>query len=146
MITRHSLLEHRPDPEHRAPIQCRVLVVEDQRINQTLARRFLEAAGCEAGVAGNGRIALEMLAAQAYDLVLMDCHMPELDGFAATERIRGQEAGTPRRLPIIAMTANAMAGDRDRCLAAGMDDYLTKPITRDALLHAVARWAPKVSP
>ena len=114
--------------------------MEDQRINQALARRFLELAGAEVEVAGNGQVALDMLSGATFDLVLMDCQMPEMDGFEATAQIRQTEAGTGRHLPIIAMTAHAMVEDRDRCLASGMDDYLTKPIAREALLRGVALW------
>jgi signal transduction histidine kinase/DNA-binding response OmpR family regulator len=129
-------------PEAGQSIQARVLLVEDQGVNQVIARRFLEREGATVEIADNGRMALEILAQRSFDLVLMDCQMPEMDGFEATRRIRALEAGTGVHLPVIAMTAHAMAGDRDRCLAAGMDDYLTKPITRDALLRGVSRWIP----
>jgi len=93
-------------------------------------------------LAGNGRVALEKLATAVFDLVLMDCQMPDMDGFEATRRIRALESGTGRHLPILAMTAHAMTEDRDRCLAEGMDDYLTKPISREALLRGVSQWLP----
>jgi len=120
-------------------LDARILLVEDQETNQILAARFLEDAGARVQVAANGLDALDLLARERFDLVVMDCQMPGMDGFEATERIRAQEAGTGRHLPIIAMTANAMAGDRERCLRAGMDDYLTKPITRAGLLEGVSR-------
>jgi CheY-like chemotaxis protein len=144
MVTRHSLAEAQPQETtpDRIRFQARILLVEDQAINQVVARRFLERAGVTMGVAGNGIEALAILAREAFDLVLMDCQMPEMDGFEATVRIRALEAGTGRHLPIIAMTAHAMVEDRDRCLAAGMDDYLTKPIRREILLQGVARWLP----
>ena len=144
MVTRHALAKAPKPlaPESRQTIQGRVLLVEDQEVNQTIAQKFLEGAGATVVVAGNGRLCLERLATETFDLVLMDCQMPEMDGFEATEQIRSMEAGTARHLPVIAMTANAMSGDRDRCLAAGMDDYLTKPVTRETLIHSVAKWLP----
>jgi signal transduction histidine kinase/DNA-binding response OmpR family regulator len=126
--------------------QARVLLVEDHEVNQVIARKFLEAAGLTVERAANGREALDRLAAQSFDLVLMDCQMPEMDGFEATARFRAMERGTGRRLPVIAMTAHAMAGDRDRCLQAGMDDYLTKPLARESLMRAVSRWLGKSGP
>ena len=117
-----------------------VLVVEDNVVNQTVATRMLERWGCRVDVVGDGRQAIEAVARVTYDVVLMDVQMPEMDGFDATVAIRQQEAGTGRRVPIVAMTAHAMDGDRDRCLEAGMDDYLPKPVTSQALLQAVSRW------
>ena len=144
MVTRHSLREARQSlmAPARPTLRARILLMEDQEVNQIIARKFLEEAGATVEVADNGRIGLEMLAAQAFDLILMDCQMPEMDGFQATQAIRDLERGTGRHIPIIAMTAHAMAGDRDRCLDAGMDDYLTKPMTREVLLHEVAGWLP----
>jgi signal transduction histidine kinase/ActR/RegA family two-component response regulator len=116
-----------------------VLVAEDDEINQLVAVAMLAALGYEADVAGNGRVALEMAAAREYDAVLMDCQMPELDGYAATAELRRREAG-PRRTPIIALTAGARPEDRERCLAAGMDDHLAKPLTSAELGAALGRW------
>jgi len=119
-------------------IHARVLVVEDNVINQKVVVRLLEKLGCRIEVAANGQEALTMLAQMAYDLVLMDCQMPEMDGFAATAAIRQREAHTEQHVPITAMTANAMQGDRERCLAVGMDDYMCKPVKAAelaALLH-----------
>jgi signal transduction histidine kinase/DNA-binding response OmpR family regulator len=118
----------------------RVLVAEDNRINQMVVVRMLEKAGHRVDVAGNGRLALGLLERGPYDLVLMDCQMPEMDGFEAARAIRAAEAGTGRHLVIVALTANAMEGDRERCLAAGMDDYLAKPITQAALAAVLMRW------
>jgi CheY-like chemotaxis protein/anti-sigma regulatory factor (Ser/Thr protein kinase) len=144
LVTRHSVSdkEARPTSELRFPPQTRLLLVEDTEVNQAVARRFLERAGATVVVADNGRIALEKLVAQPFDLILMDCQMPEMDGFEATKQIRALEAGTDRHIPILAMTAHAMVGDRARCLAAGMDDYLTKPISRDELVGGVTQWLP----
>jgi CheY-like chemotaxis protein/nitrogen-specific signal transduction histidine kinase len=123
-------------PEH-----CHVLVVEDNATNQQVARQMLARLGIRASVAGNGAEALEILRRLPYDLVLMDCQMPVMDGFAATRQIRGGAAGTANvGLPIIAMTANAFAEDREQCLAAGMDDYLAKPVSMDALAASLGRW------
>jgi len=116
--------------------RLRVLVVEDNPVNQKVAVRMLQLAGHTSEVAANGLDALEALEKCSFDLILMDCQMPLMDGFEATRRIREREDGG-RRLPILAMTANAMSGDRERCLAAGMDAYLTKPVTKEALLRAV---------
>jgi CheY-like chemotaxis protein/HPt (histidine-containing phosphotransfer) domain-containing protein len=116
-----------------------VLVVEDTLINQAVAAHMLERCGFEAQVAENGRKALEALSKRTYAAVLMDCQMPELDGYETTREIRRLEQGG-RRMPVIAMTANAMVGERERCLAAGMDDYLTKPLRQQTLKDTLARW------
>ncbi|MEA2266418.1 MAG: hypothetical protein QOE27_2001, partial [Solirubrobacteraceae bacterium] len=125
----------RPDPD-----QC-ILVVEDTLVNQVVAARMLERCGFRSQIAANGREALEALELSSFAATLMDCQMPELDGYETTREIRRREAGT-QRMPIIAMTANSMEGDRDRCLAAGMDDYLTKPLRNRALKDALARATP----
>jgi PAS domain S-box-containing protein len=121
----------------------RILLVEDNEVNQKLAVRLLEKQGHFVTVAGTGREALEKLQpAVPFDLVLMDVQMPEMDGFETTAHIRRAEAGTGRRLPILAMTAHAMKGDRERCLEAGMDGYIAKPIQPQELLEAIARLVP----
>ena len=116
----------------------RVLVVEDNAINQKVAQRMLEHFGCHPDLAGDGLEAVSALETMPYDLVLMDCQMPEMDGYEATSRIRRNEGNT-RHTCIIAMTANALLGDRERCLAAGMDDYISKPVGRAELLAAIRR-------
>ena len=139
--------EAHPEPAPRPPRampqrKTRVLLVEDNPVNLMVAQRLLQVLGVDCDAAGNGQAALEKLDGGDYDLVLMDCQMPVLDGYAATRRWREieQERGAERRLPIVAMTANAMAGDRQKCLDAGMDDYLAKPVTRAELEQCVARW------
>lgn len=126
------------EPAPRA-IRARVLVAEDNGINQRVALRMLEKLDCRVDVAANGREALEMLELLPYDLVFMDCQMPEMDGYSATAEIRRRE-GTRGHTPVVAMTANTMAGDRERCLDAGMDDYIAKPVTTGALSAALERW------
>lgn len=124
----------------------RVLLVEDNRVNQEVYTLMLEAAGCLVSVADNGERALAMIADDAVDAVLMDCQMPVLDGFNATQRLREREAlAEAPRLPVIALTANALHEDENRCIACGMDDYLAKPVAREELLATLARWAPEVA-
>ena len=114
--------------------EARVLLVEDHVVNQMLARRLLERLGATVTIADTGMAAIERLAISAFDVVLMDCQMPELDGYEATRRIRKGAAGpAARNIPIIALTANALSGDRERCLDAGMNDYLVKPLNPAAL-------------
>jgi CheY-like chemotaxis protein len=115
------------------------LVAEDNAINQRFVVRILEKENYRADVAGNGLEAVAAVARAPYDLLLMDCQMPEMDGFEAAQAIRKTEAGSERHIPIIALTANAMQGDRDRCLAAGMDDYLSKPVKPADLYAAIER-------
>ena len=126
------------DPSRKS----RILLVEDNPVNLMVAQRLLQVLGAECDTAGNGQAALEKLDGGNYDLVLMDCQMPVLDGYAATRRWREieQERKPTQRLPIVAMTANAMAGDRQKCLDAGMDDYLAKPVTRGDLERCIERW------
>jgi PAS domain S-box-containing protein len=120
-----------------------VLLVEDNLVNQKLARTWLTRWGIHCTVAENGAVALERLSERRFDLILMDCQMPIMDGFEASARIRSLDDPDMRDIPIIAMTANAMAGDRERCLAAGMDDYISKPISTTYLKEAIERLARK---
>ena len=123
----------------------RVLVVEDNPVNQMVARGFLDALGCACMMADNGLQAVQILTApHDYDVVLMDCQMPEMDGLEATRRVREHEAGGSARIPIIALTANAMVGDRESCLRAGMDDFLSKPFQREELKRVLDRWGASV--
>lgn len=115
-------------------VGLRVLLTEDNAINQRLAQRTLEKAGHSVVIADNGLRALECLAAEKFDVVLMDVQMPEMDGFEAVARIREVEKASGRHQLVIAMTAHAMSGDRERCLEAGMDEYLPKPFD-PKLLH-----------
>lgn len=123
---------------------ARVLVVEDNPVNQKLALRVLEKFGCNVELAANGLEGVRLWEQSGFDLVLMDCHMPEVDGYEATAQIRRREAQLGlHRTPIVAMTANAMEGDRTRCLEAGMDDFLSKPVKMEQLHQTVCRWAGK---
>jgi len=129
-------------PERRRNFAGRVLLAEDNVINQKVAVRILQKLGCTVEVAANGREALDAVQARPFDIVLMDCQMPEMDGFEATEKIRALHVAAAR-LPIVAMTANAMKGDRERCLEAGMDDYVSKPFALADVERALDRWLPR---
>ena len=120
---------------------ARVLLAEDNAVNQRVARAILEKAGHTVTLADSGQIALELWEKQPFELILMDVQMPDLDGFEATAAIRKREKGSGTHTPIIAMTAHAMSGDRERCLNAGMDDYIAKPIRGPMLLDLVAKYA-----
>ena len=126
--------------------RSRVLLVEDNLVNQMVGKRIFKTLGLTVDVAENGALALAAIKREHFDLVLMDCQMPVMDGYAATTAVRAWEAaavpGSKPRIPIVAMTANALSGDREKCLAAGMDEYLSKPIKRDALVPILARWLP----
>jgi CheY-like chemotaxis protein/HPt (histidine-containing phosphotransfer) domain-containing protein len=124
----------------------RILVAEDNPVNQEMALAVLDVLGCQAEVAANGQEAVEAVARTGYDLILMDCQMPVLDGFAATAAIRRWEQAQGRpRLPIIALTANIVKGFREQCLAVGMDDYLSKPFEQEQLAALLEHWLPAAS-
>jgi PAS domain S-box-containing protein len=120
----------------------RALVAEDHEINREIIIELLRQVGIEADIATNGREALEMVRAREYDIVFMDIQMPEMDGIIATREIRRLDKGSAARLPILAMTAHALAGDRENSLAAGMNDHLVKPVDRNLLVAALRRWLP----
>jgi PAS domain S-box-containing protein len=134
LVTRHSINQS----GQWGVTEPKILLVEDNPINQRVALKLLQKLGLKADVASSGRKALDALDKQQYDLILMDCQMPEMDGYAATGEIRKREGDT-RHTPICAITANALAGDRDKCLAAGMDDYVSKPISLPDLQAALER-------
>jgi CheY-like chemotaxis protein len=128
-----------PGEVEAAGSALRVLLAEDNPVNVKFALKLLERAGHQVQVAGNGRQAVERWQAQPFDVVLMDVQMPEMDGLEATRAIRELERARETRTPIIAMTANAMAGDREMCLEAGMDGYVAKPVRKDALFAELDR-------
>jgi signal transduction histidine kinase/DNA-binding response OmpR family regulator len=144
-------LSAQPYATHSAPVSgplrsrvgstLRILLTEDNVVNQRLALRILQKEGHNVVVAGNGREALEKLSKSEFDVVLMDVQMPDMDGFEATAAIRKTEIVTKHHMPVIAMTAHAMTGDRERCLAAGMDDYVSKPIRASALLDICEKYS-----
>lgn len=136
-----EIAEQVPETLPPAPAVSKVLLVEDNLVNQRVAKRLVEKLGYCVDLAVNGREALEKVFSTHYAAVLMDCHMPEMGGLEATEVIRSRE--TPgRRIPIIALTAYVLENDRQRCLAAGMDDHIAKPIQIDDLRAALQRWIP----
>jgi CheY-like chemotaxis protein/HPt (histidine-containing phosphotransfer) domain-containing protein len=122
------------------------LVAEDHPINQQVAQLYLDELGFACHVANNGRDVIQSAKSGAYSLILMDCQMPEIDGFEATISIRKNEESSGRHIPIVAMTANAVKGDKERCLAAGMDDYISKPVDPAELERILERWLPRGQP
>ncbi len=138
-----AIPEHLPKPVG-TPLVVRILLAEDNPVNQEVAQTMLKLLGCQVDMASNGRKAVKAVEQGEFDLILMDCYMPEMDGFAAASQIRMHEksSGSDRHIPIVALTANVQKGVRDKCLAAGMDDYLSKPFTQSQLRAVVERWLP----
>jgi PAS domain S-box-containing protein len=134
IVTRHTIREE------RARSRARLLIAEDNAMNQKVVAKMLESLGYRVDVAANGLEALQALSRASYAAILMDCHMPEMDGHEATREIRRREQGTSRHTLIIALTASAMKSDREEALGAGMDDYITKPVKREVLEEALERW------
>ena len=135
-----NLITHRRTNQVVLPSPARILLVEDNIVNQKVAIRMLTRLGCQVDVADDGQAGVDAFLQGAYDCILMDCQMPEMSGYEATAIIREREAAIGGRIPIIAMTANALEGDRDTCLQAGMDDYVTKPIKLDTLRTLLQTW------
>jgi signal transduction histidine kinase/DNA-binding response OmpR family regulator len=144
LITRHTIAESRaarafPPKREGQSMPAEVLVVEDNPINRKMVVRMLERMDCRVDVAANGLEAVEKATQSSYDLIFMDCQMPEMDGYDATGEIRRHE-NSSRHTPIIAMTAHAMKGDREKCLRAGMDDYIPKPIKKEKMMEVLRKW------
>lgn len=154
LVTRHSVSEAGMDNKllkqsidkkekyvERMNYNLKVLVAEDNQINQMVTTKMLEKLGCKSEIAVNGKVAIEMLKNGSYDILFMDCQMPEMDGFEATGEIRKLPA--PKgKIPIIALTANALRGDREKCLEAGMDDYLAKPVKQEEIGKILGKYSP----
>jgi CheY-like chemotaxis protein len=143
LITRHTIAESHAAKatslREGQPISAHVLVVDDNIVNQKMVVRMLEKMGCRVDVAANGVEAVRRTGQLTYDLIFMDCQMPAMDGYEATTEIRRQENDS-KHTPIIAMTAHAMQGDREKCIQAGMDDYVQKPIKKEMLSEVFKRY------
>ncbi len=125
-------------------MRATILIAEDNLINQKVIERMVQKLGYRADLVADGRAAIDALSQSPYGLVFMDCQMPEMDGFEACREIRKRESGAAH-IPIVAITANAMKGDRERCLEAGMDDYVSKPFKQDDLKTVIQKWIPPVA-
>ncbi len=149
LATRYMIREAQGDADRKAVTQAHfsahVLVVEDNPVNQLVARRMLEHFGCRVAVADNGRVALAMLETASYDLVFMDCQMPEMDGFEATKTIRRKESGSSLRIPIVALTANVSREAAQQCRDAGMDDTIAKPVQEEDIARALSAFLPNAA-
>jgi len=149
MMTRHTLAEARPTESKKRQDDkgktLRVLVAEDNPVNQKVIARILEKLGCSVDIVSNGREALDVVSRSPFHIVMMDCQMPEMDGFGATQALRARGEGE-RRTPIIALTANSLHGDRERCLDAGMDDYISKPVKAEDVEMTLKRWIEQETP
>ena len=135
-----TVLKTAAKPQSLGSKRRTILIAEDNAINQKVIERMVQKLGHQVNLVTNGKEAIEALSSDDYGLIFMDCQMPEMDGFEACREIRRAEKGT--RIPIVAITANAMKGDRERCLAAGMDDYVSKPFKQDDLRLVIERWMP----
>ena len=141
-----SEIRHTEKPNLKLTTQgARVLVAEDNAVNQLIAIHQLEKLGCKANAVANGLEVLDALRKIPYDLVLMDCHMPELDGYEATKLIRQSKTEPFYNIPIIAMTANAMKADKDLCIEAGMNDFISKPVKLEEFAAKLEHWLPKTA-
>lgn len=142
LVTRHTIQKVKIcDQDMPSYTGSQILLAEDNPVNQLVATEMLKAYGCEVTPAGNGFEVMQLAKKRSFDLIFMDCQMPEMDGFEATKNVRSYENETmAEKTPIIAFTASAMIGDKERCLAAGMDDYLTKPITHEDMGKALLKW------
>lgn len=141
-MSQRAVLAELPSPDQEPTFGAAVLLAEDNLVNQEVTREYLRTLGCRIDVVETGLEALAALERTSYDLVLMDCQMPEMDGLEATAmlRLREQQKNLKRRTPVIAITANAFEGERQRCLEVGMDDFITKPFNRDELRVILQRW------
>ena len=146
LITRYQLAESGSEVAKNPHFSGRILLAEDVLANQKVASSMLKQLGVEVDIAVNGKEAVDRWAESPYDLIFMDCQMPEMDGYEATRIIREQERAQDRHIPIIALTANAMAAERQKCLDAGMDDHIAKPFKRDDLVSALSRWFDEAQP
>jgi len=138
----NSEAQAEPTANVKSPQRGRVLLAEDNMINQQVAQSMLANFGLSVEIANNGEEAVALLQTQTFDIVLMDCHMPVMDGYQASAALRQRELTGDRRMPVVALTANAMLGDREQCIAVGMDDYLAKPYSRAQLEQVLNRWLP----
>ena len=142
LITRDSITQTVTRSKSKPAFKnTHILVTEDNPVNQMVASELLEGFGCTVTPAGNGIEALIMVEKNQFDLILMDCQMPEMDGFEATKQIRKNES-SEKRIPVVAFTANAMEGDKEKCIAAGMDDYISKPVNQNELTAVLSKWLP----
>jgi CheY-like chemotaxis protein len=123
----------------------RILVAEDNQINQIIITKMLEHFGLRGDIAGNGKEVMEAVHSQSYDMILMDCHMPEMDGYEATAQIRSSTTIVNSKIPIIAMTANAMKEDREKTMASGMDDFISKPLDKKRVRAVLVKWLKHVA-